>query len=208
MKGAKMGNRIIVNCISGLSASLRRGGTLEPFVKSILNNKRGVEFVSQYDYPTGNKCIKDGVNFVASNHGNKVLLIGKSMGGVKTWWMINKHWGHFERKLGIEENAKLGVVLIDPHGPQSGDGVIGSYGVRGRNLGYKSEWDRDDVKISVLYQKNKYPRGAMISGAPRTGNLRNIKVNTGTHWNMTRHGNDASEKCGSQIIEMIDWLCK
>lgn len=197
---------MIVNAISGASASVRKSKSLEPYLEHILDEFEPMNMHCNYSNSFRRKCIDESISHINTSVGHRVLLVGKSLGAIRTWWLMKNSWQYLEHKLSIRPHSRLGVVLIDPHGHQPGDGKVGSYGILGRNLPYDDKWDRDDVKIHVAYQRNKYPRGAMINGAPKTANLRHFKIDGGTHWNLTDINTQAGKECANVIRNMIGWL--
>ena len=206
---------IVINTISGFSASSRKNSdTLSGFIQEIVRRQ---QYMSDFPIPdiklnshfsTNPSCVEDSLSSLVEgtipwNIINRVQFIGKSMGGVKTWWLLKKHWDEFRKFLEEEDNPKIGVTLIDPHGAQPGDGKIGSYGTfLQKELEYDKRWDKyPNFKIQCLYQRDKYPRGARLSGFSP-----NIKLNNSNHWDVTKLGTESGDIVSKSILEQIHWL--
>lgn len=197
---------MILNAISGFSAKLRpREKTLHEFLDLILENfPCHLNVKKNYLFSSDLNCVEDTVRFVQTSGDNRILLVGKSLGGVRTWWSLTKYWENYKRKLKISADSRLGVVLLDPHGCQVGDGRVGSYGVGLDLLEYNKEWYRPDIRISVLYQRNKYPMGAHMMAS--NDRCVNIEVPGGNHWNIEDFGTKQGQFCADEIKKMIGWV--
>lgn len=200
---------MIVNTISGFSAKLRKGRrkTLSDLVDVALGDpdwpgRPRAVFRRDY-YSSDDHCVEDSVRFVQTTPGNKILLVGKSLGAVRTWWLMTRYWQNIRGRLGVDSGAKVGVVLIDPHGCQYGDGRVGSYGVRLKRLPWMHEWDDDRVNFKVVYQKNRYPKGVPMS---KNGPLNRRLPKGATHWNITDPGTAPGQDAMKAIRDMVDWL--
>jgi len=196
---------MIVNSITGFSASVRKHQKVLPkFLGEVF---KGWEDVGINNYYSSNKdCIIDSIKFLNYHWPEDALLVGKSLGGIKTWWLLNAYWHHIEGRL--EGGSKVGVVLLDPHGWQIGDGYVGSFGIGDRNLPWNKQWDKwikaDLLKIEVLYQRNKYPMGAHFEGKDVNTKL----PRNATHWNITDIDSSIGRLSEAAIVEMADWLLK
>jgi len=103
--------------------------------------------------------------------------------------------------------GKIGVVLIDPHGAQFGDGSIGSYGVRLKELPVDARWARDDLGLHCVYQRNVYPRGARLGFPVGVDNATNTKLGPeADHWRVTDMATDTGLEVAVIIQDMIRWL--
>lgn len=190
---------------------MRRGKkTLHGFVTDVLNDmgdEKPDEIYRKNIFSSNSECVEEIIRFIQTNPGNEILLVGKSLGAVRTWWALNKYWTSFERRLKVGRDVKLGVALIDPHGWQYGDGHVGGYGTLAgpTYLEWEDKWDRPDVRIETLYQRNKYPKGVPLGKGSRS--LMNVKLKKGaTHWNVTQIDTWPGRKCANAIQNMIEWL--
>jgi hypothetical protein len=202
---------IVINTISGYAASSRKkADTLAGFISDIVNRQQYMSDwplppVEIFDYFSSHRdCINEsrGSLYAGNLGSNRIQYIGKSMGGVKTWWMLTKHWEQFKRYL-EDDDAKIGVTLIDPHGAQKGDGKIGSYGTfLQKELPMHPDWkNHPNFKIQCLYQRDKYPRGAKLAGFSP-----NIKLGNSNHWDVTKLGTESGEIVAISILEQLKWL--
>ncbi len=195
--------KLLITTISGFSASSRKEKkTLEGFIQDVLKDGNIDAEVRSF-FSIDDDCVQRLVLSANSTHAPKVLIVGKSLGGVRAWWALTKYWAHFKLKL-AHWDTKLGVVLLDPHGCQVGDGKVGAYGKRLKKLGYLPAWLRDDVKIKVMYQRNKYPEGV---GMLKKDNVENVRLSKrADHFNITQIDTIAGAKCAKAIQDMIGWL--
>ena len=211
---------LLICTISGLSASSRRSDkTLPSFVNLTefdywwdwsdrCNNPPDpatfeAYSISKHDqFSTDSECVENLVKEVTKTHYKNILLVGKSLGAVRVWWAVTKYWEHFRLKL--DAGCKIGVVLLDPHGAQNGDGRIGAYGLRLRYLNYLKAWDRDDFRIKAIYQRNKYPKGARLGWGDNAENMQLSGL--ANHWNITNIFTVSGQQCSKEIIKMIKWL--
>jgi len=80
-----------------------------------------------------------------------IVIIGKSLGGVRVWWMLTKYKEYFKTR-----NVRTG--LIDAHGGQPGDDKACIYG--------RSKWNNLEGPYGVVdkgfcvFQRDEWPRGA------------------------------------------------
>ena len=173
---------MILNMITGYSASMRSEKvTLPAFVDNVLADMPSPPEDIHKHVAMGNddEAIQESIEYMTLRPYEPVMLIGKSMGAVRTWWMVYKHW-----RLLSERDQPISVFLIDPHGWQKGDGRIGSYGSR-RPLKWNEEWNLMNIRFNVYYQRNKYPRGARMNGT--YPNLKNEELcGKANHWNVTQ----------------------
>ncbi|MBN2256339.1 MAG: hypothetical protein JW704_00675 [Anaerolineaceae bacterium] len=132
------------------------------------------------------------------------LLIGKSFGAVRTWWLLQEYWFRINRIL--NEEHRIGVVLIDPHGWVVGDGRAASYGMNEPKLPWHEEWGRSGIRLKCLYQRNEYPRGAFL-GAPN-GVLGNNVLLEGDadHYNVLDIDTETGLIVAESVRDMIQWL--
>jgi len=195
---------ILINCIEGLSASVRNDeNTISTVVIDAVD-----EFVDAH--PEVPVCINEvgstinpvdrSIQFLHNNlrwgwSRTRVLLVGKSLGGVLTWWMLRSCW----RKL--KAFGRISVLTVDPHGPVFGDGVVGPF-MKGRPLTWKDEWlQADHLDVVNLYQHNKFPTGAFFEGAS------NIEFAQGAdHWNITDRESPYSTITRAKILDRLEWL--
>lgn len=203
--------QILICTISGFSASSRKSAdTLDGFMGDVLIDMgddcpEGPQMPHLYSH--NKDCVEDLTRAAMSSKCYKVLIVGKSMGAVKVWWALTKYWAHFKLKL-AHPDTKLGVVLLDPHGCQVGDGRIGAYGGRLRALKYLPAWNMENVRIRTVFQRNKKPKGARMytAGVP-CNNLKNTYLShKADHWNITDIKTESGRKCADAIQEMIGWL--
>jgi len=200
---------MIINTISGFSASSRKNSdTLKGFIEDVIDEiplSSGIKIINHLS--SNKECIRDSLHSLMQekqSHYNrdKILFIGKSMGGVKTWWMLVKHWKWFKKIL-EGYNTKITVILIDPHGVCAGDGKIGSYGTWYRKvLKYDERWaEYDNFNINCIYQRNKYPRGAKLSN-----NMSNERIYNSNHWDVTDINTPSGRQVADLIHEQMKWL--
>jgi hypothetical protein len=196
---------MIINAITGYSASLRSNQkTLPGFLYDIIKNGKDLPEdistnIEQSSYP---KCIEDSVKFVLNKSDDSLILVGKSMGGVKTWWMFYNYW-----KPILKKYKKVGILFIDPHGWQAGDHHIGSYGTNLKEFEILSEWvNKDNLRISCIYQHNKYPKGAILDIPEGTTNIHNIKLGSSAdHWNITELNSESGQRVAEELIDLMKW---
>jgi len=196
---------IIVNCIEGLSASSRdEESTLSHLTRNVIRSYMvghpGVTDIILHEVASGGKSAIDrSLIFIEQNTHSalvipKLLLVGKSLGGVKTWWILKSHWAKLAK-------YKVYCLLVDPHGPIMGDDVVGSY-KKGRNLSDKEAWHSyDTLRRECIYQQDHWPTGARWDGAE------NEKFPEGAdHWNITEKGSEYSGLTKQKIRDGLDWL--
>ena len=196
---------MIINAITGYSASVRKRSKILPaFIEDVLSDmgdQKPVHIERHYVYSSTRGCIQESLKFIHERPLEPVLLVGKSLGAIRTWWMLYQSWGDL-----VGRASKIGVVLIDPHGWQVGDKTSGSYCKR-KSLPWKSGWDDSGIRITVLYQWNKYPTGAKMQGGHGWPLLYNFKLDSkATHWNVTSIKSQAGMDCAHEIQKMIKWL--
>ena len=201
LSGAKM--KTLVITITGASASIRkRKDTLPEFIEDVIKGQPDIEPVFYNVFSSDSDCVEKAVRRIWAWPYN-ILLIGKSLGGVRAWWAITHYWERF--KLKLDSGQKFGVVLIDPHGPQKGDKRAGWYGVSLQTLRMKRAWNRKDMKISCVYQRNKAPKGAHL---PSNKFARNKKLNSkADHWNITQIDTGPGQTVAKEINKTINWIC-
>ena len=125
--------QILINIIQGFSARVRpEWTTVSRMVKHALDPYMA-HIELNIENPGDRHCIRRSLNFLSREPSN-VVLIGKSLGGVRTWWMLKNYASEIARHLSVH------CIFIDPHGWQVGDGVIGSYG-RNRGFPYSEAFD-------------------------------------------------------------------
>lgn len=200
---------ILINCIEGLSASSRA----KKVTISYLAKRQIKKFLKQYpdELIIYNKAdsskrsaVKDSLKFIKNNshYGVKntsLLLIGKSMGGAKTWWMLKDKW----KKL--YNFKRIYVLTVDPHGPIVGDGTVGPYG-KNKELPYHKYWRKKqyqdiDLTLINLYQHDAFPHGAYFNGAY------NIRFGKGAdHWNITNVKSKHSKNTKKWLYTGLLWL--
>jgi len=190
-----------VSSITGFSASARKKAeTLPDFLKDVFQGRDNTTFGNVYS--SDHKCIQKLITDVLTCESERVLIVGKSLGGVRVWWALTEYWGHFQHLL--NSGTKIGAVLLDPHGWQVGDGETGSYGMRLKHLGINPEWDRPDFRIKCVYQQNKYPKGCRLGWG---GNAENVKLSRfANHWNITEIETLPGEQVATEIKKMEWWL--
>lgn len=200
---------MLLNATVGFSASIRRSKrTLSGFLYDILTDMPDIQGVRiNVEYSTDSDCVGSSIRFLYSEPDGRVLLVGKSLGAVRTWWMLKSRWAAFERILSVRKGARIGVVLIDPHGIQRGDGLAGSYGVGLRRMSFDPAWSRYGLSVRCIYQRNKYPKGACLDipqGAENAGNIRLGEY--ADHWSVTDISTRAGLDVAGCIESMIRWL--
>lgn len=119
-----------------------------------------------------------------SHHELGLVIIGKSMGGAKTYKMVHDYHGH------LDDYKRVSMVLIDAHE----GGAPGNQGISGKWYDYvhlannTSSWSRDyDLSFlmrhgnygSKLRIYNTYQRDDGLKGYTFTRAYRNIKQNFG-----------------------------
>lgn len=200
---------ILVNCIEGFSASSRK----DSITISYLVKKQIKEFVTKYPkqmvmfhavYSNRVSAIDDSIRFIKNNSyygidNTSLFLVGKSMGGAKTWWLLKDRWKD------IKNFGKIYVLTIDPHGSIVGDSSVGPYG-KNKVLPYSKKWRKKQYRESALclvnmYQHSSWPHGAEFNGAS------NIEFDKGAdHWNITNHKSRHSKITCQQILNGLEWL--
>lgn len=203
---------MIINAITGFSGSLRKSSeSLPGFVKETFGGWGNV--LINNEYSSDSKCLDNSLKFMKCYPLDDLLLIGKSLGGVRTWWLATKYWENLKGRL--DYGYRVGIVLLDPHGWQLGDGTVGSFGVGSRNLKYDKRWDPyiDDpfnvlhkchvsepskMCIMCIYQSNKYPKGAIIEGGKNVVDIHLGK--NANHWNIE----DLSTETGRFVQEYVE----
>lgn len=188
--------------------------TLKGFLDDVLNDMgdgkpRGIH--KEVFESTDIHCVSRAISFMQVSPGNRYLCVGKSMGGVRVWWMLTKFWSNIKHMMGVVDTGgrrpKLSVVLIDPHGNQSGDGSVGSYGVSLSELWYSAGWSMSDVRFSVVYQRNKYPKGAKLQVPSGVENVTNVRLGSGAnHWNVTEIDSETGRIVANLIQDEIRWV--
>ena len=204
---------MLINAITGFSASSRKSKeTLDGFLDNVLADMADApkNIAKNINYSSNRNCIGSCLRSMMTYHGCKHLVVGKSMGGVKVWWLLTRHWLQCLDILNPKINyqiPRIGVVLIDPHGWQTGDGRVGSYGVFLRKLGFTDGWIRDNFKIHVIYQRNKYPKGARLDIPSDAKNALNTKLGKyADHWKVTEIDTKAGREVADAIQGMIRWI--
>lgn len=105
------------------------------------------------------KRIRDRINDVAAKSGGKsnlkLIVVGKSSGGVLAWDTFKRHWGD------IDDFKKVALVMIDPHGRVEDDGMSGAYDEYD-DLWWISSWIKNTAYFRVynIYQHHDNPSGA------------------------------------------------
>jgi hypothetical protein len=200
---------MILNAISGFSASTKpEEESLSGFLTDVLNDMpdKPASIHRNNEFSSKKTCIEDSIRWMHKVQGNRIMLVGKSMGGVRTWWMVYHFWANILARFNTNPDGRLGVFLIDPHGWQLGDGVVGSYGLEVDSMRYRPEWSRVDVRIRCLYQRNDYPKGARLG---RNDSAVNMKLGKGAdHWNVEDFKTETGKIVCSEIQEMVRWVSK
>ena len=125
---------ILINVIQGFSARVRpEWSTVSHLVRHVLAPYKD-DVQINVENPGDRHCIRRSLAFLSQSSAPAVL-IGKSLGGIRTWWMLRQHAAEL-----AQQHESVSVIFVDPHGWQVGDGMIGSYG-RNRPLPYFSEFD-------------------------------------------------------------------
>jgi hypothetical protein len=198
---------MILNAITGFSASMRpEEKSLGGFISDVLKDMpdRPAIIHKNIEFSSKENCIPDSIHWMNTVSGNQILLVGKSMGGVKTWWMIHHYWKNILARFNTGPTGKLGVLLIDPHGWQRGDGCVGSYGLEIDEMRANREWERADVRIKCLYQRNSYPKGAMLGDEYDAWNTKLGK--DATHWNVEDFNTATGKLVAEELKTMIRWV--
>lgn len=199
---------MLLNAIVGFSASIRKSQrTLDGFLSDVIGGMPDAPPVrKRVRYSTDDDCIDSSIRFLYRGPDRRILLVGKSLGAVRTWWMLRSRWDAFERLLTVRK-ARIGVVLVDPHGIQREDGLMGSYGVRLKGMFFDPRWKRDDLAIRCLYQRNRYPKGARLDILKGADNAENTRLGEyADHWSVTDIGKRAGREVADQVQEVIRWL--
>ena len=199
---------IIINCMEGLSASSREEeATISHLVLYLVDL-----FLMSYPTPvvfnemgSGRTSIDESLKFIKNNfylgqQQKKLFLVGKSLGGVKTWWMMKSHWGK------LRDFVKIACLTIDPYGSILGDNQVGPYD-HNSPLGWKEHWDKaifeNQLKIVNLYQHSKFPRGAKW---PKANDYEFSKG--ADHWNITDLESKHSRLTRDMVTECMEWLVR
>ncbi len=202
---------IIVNCMEGLSASSREEeDTVSNIVKhqitEFLKTNSDAAIMFNEVSSKGDQYVDDSLKFIFNNtHYGKentgLLLTGKSMGGVKTWWMLKSHW----KKL--KEFNAIFLLTIDPHGVIAGDGKAGTYG-KNHELSFDKRWKGlPNLQAINLYQHYDWPHGAKMGKIDKVKNAKNIKFKKGSdHFNIIDVDSDKSKPTKEAIITGLSFL--
>jgi hypothetical protein len=193
---------VLINTITGSSGSMRPKANLHTFIEAIkLAKSINASSTNKLFSGLSNKAVRDSLDFLQRQREvSWGVFIGKSLGGVRTWWVAYKHFDKLKPYL--DNGTKLHFILLDPHGPQIGNGkVFKSYGNRNRPLEYLKEWEKyPNFKILSIVQKNKYPRGAQFEDDRSTLYL-NKHAN---HWNVEDYSTLTGKFVASHIYDFID----
>ena len=182
--------KILVNIIQGFSARVRpEWTTVSHMVKHALEpHMAHIEL--NVENPGDRHCIRRSLSFL-NRDPSHVVLIGKSLGGVRTWWMLRQYAAEIARHRSVH------CIFIDPHGWQVGDGVIGSYG---KNRGLPYYRDFDGFELVNFYQHNRWPCGAVFKGQDF-----NRELGPGAdHFNITDMGSSESEVVRREISWVVE----
>jgi len=97
-----------------------------------------------------------------ANKNKNLLLVGKSMGVVKLYRVIEDHYHLFEKY------NKISFLSVDGHSRLFKDIFKGRkpYGEK-RPFRYKHNWSRKKIAVFSLFQWFKFPKGAAWSNVPR-----------------------------------------
>lgn len=166
-----MDKDIVVVCIEGFSASSRPDKkTLSAVLaKYVQKHKESVFDYKEADSSSFN-CVADCGDFISARcyPGTNLLLVGKSLGGVKLYRLLKRWWET------IDKYNKVVCLFIDAHSPFPT--FIGNF----RNLKLRKKWIKPCRVYLNVYQKESYPKGAKIK---RVSKGVRLFENT-NHWNI------------------------
>jgi len=153
---------IIINCIEGYSASIRPdsktlSSVIDDYVMKYhdrIFNYNKIESAKLSSIRNSKKFICKHIKYAKDLN---LFLVGKSMGGVKTYWVIKRCW-----KI-MKQFKKVVVLFIDAHGtPINEFWRFTPYG-KNREIKLKKTWlDKSKIIFLNVYQHNEYPEGAKV----------------------------------------------
>lgn len=105
------------------------------------------------------KRIRDKINRVADRSGGKgnikLVIVGKSAGGVLAWKTLRTYWSE------MDDFKRISLLLIDPHGRATNDGESSAYDEY-TDLTWPGSWSTDKNYFRVY---NVHQKTSTVSGA-------------------------------------------
>jgi hypothetical protein len=135
--------------------------------------------------------ISDAIDTLVSINGGdrsslSLLVVGKSSGGVLAWNTLRHHYDD------IDDFHRASLVLVDPHGNVTHDGLFGAYD-EDHDLWWPGDWS-SDTDIFRVY--NIFQHESWITGA----NFPDDRVFVNCQLAGVDHDNITSNDCTSRVI--------
>jgi len=183
--------KLIIPYIEGYSSSSRKDEvTLSDTIKKIIKQyENDFTIVSKEFTSFGFWKSRQVRRWITknSNAGDNLLLVGKSMGGVKVHDITTRFFNDWK------DLDKIGITIIDGHSSTIQDFFKSPHG-KYRGFAWSYLWDGrmgDSLEINNVYQHNKYPEGASFPTATINLDLTGQNVD---HFNITHY---------NEVIELL-----
>lgn len=181
---------LIVSNIQGASSSIRNN-TLESMLEKIdLSSHGGLAAIKTFNPWLDDESI-EWLLSIDRHENHNLLLTGKSLGAIRQFFI----WKEYNEKLSQIYN-KIYMILVDPHGWQPCDGMIGSYHKR-RSLEEPINVHRLE-SCTAIYQDNEWPTGAKFNSY--ACNNQKIMIAGCNHWNIE----DIDTTYGKAVLEIFN----
>jgi hypothetical protein len=169
-----MNNKSII-CIEGYSASLRR--KKEDTIYNVIEKCFDGHIV-RIDSAKWN-AIDTIIETIKKSLHKQIMIIGKSMGGAKLYTALQKEHNC------LELFEKVNILFVDPHGlPREKWFKHMTYG-KYKPLYIPNKWVDENISYTNIYQHNKYPKGAQLTGyLDEEWRVSDKKIN---HFNIIHH---------------------
>ena len=157
--------------INGSSALFRKNkNKIDEVVKKELGPAHDYEVFSPF-WPG---VIRRTIRSIKKTKG-PIVLIGKSLGGVRVWWLLKKYEDYIH-------DRDVKVLLIDPHGAQPGDEEACIYGRYADDCLEGPHYVIN--KGFCVYQRCDWPKGAKWNGGTRGGTwfIENYRIMNTDHY--------------------------
>ncbi|MDD5511077.1 MAG: hypothetical protein PHI12_09750 [Dehalococcoidales bacterium] len=202
-------SKIVCSAISGLSDGVSgKEFELRKFLRAVFAEVPETKIEKLRCVPSVfSRQIEGSVDFLEEYKDETVyfLLVGKSFGAIRTWWMLHEYWDRINRIL--NRGHKIGVVLVDPHGWAVGDGTVGSYGIHHMELPWYEEWGRSRLCFRCIYQRNEYPRGASLAAPESIVGAINVQLEgDADHYNVIDIETETGREVAEYVKGMLNWL--
>lgn len=178
-----------VCCLEGYSASSRsEDSTISSLLKPVIFDTEFAELGIMFCELNTAKvsCVKDCAEFVKNSKGDNLLIVGKSMGGAKTFYAYKRLVKKYKEEL--KNKNKVALVFIDAHGHPIHSVNPIPFG-KIRPIRIPNDWYKiTNSGFYGFYQHNKYPRGAKVCGASDCLKLYYTDKNGAevNHWNIIK----------------------